>query len=80
MGKHAPIAAILIFGLTQSAHAQGFPCQAFQMQPNGMLAVVQPVTIQGPNRQVQMNPGAVFGPNTAMAGINVYALYQQYCR
>jgi glycerol uptake facilitator-like aquaporin len=67
--------------LASSANAQGrFPCEAFQMQPNGMLAVVQSVTITGPSGQISMNPGMSFGPGVAMMGINVYDVYRQNCR
>ena len=73
--------AITVAFLPTAGNAQGsFPCQAFKMQPNGMLAVVQPVTITGPNGQVSMGPGMSFGPGVAMMGLNVYELYQRNCR
>jgi len=86
MGKHALIAAsLLILALTRTADAQmmqggSFPCQAFQMQSNGMLAVMEPVTIQGPNGSIKMGRGMSFGPGVSMMGINVYETYRQNCR
>jgi hypothetical protein len=75
----ASIATALL--ISSAAQAQSFPCHAFQMLPNGMLAVIQPVTISNPNgARVSMNPGTSFGPGTQMAGLNVFALYQQNCR
>jgi len=65
---------------TSASLAQGFPCTAFQVQPNGMLAVVQSVTLTGPNGQITVNPGASFSPGVLWMGVNLYALYQQNCR
>jgi hypothetical protein len=69
-----------LLALSATAQAQsGFRCQAFRMQPNGMLAVVQTVTITGTNGQVSMNPGTIFGPGVMM-GLNIYEMYRQSCR
>ena len=76
-----PFALAFTLAATVAANAQGsFPCQAFQMQPNGMLLVVQPVTITGPNGQASLNQGMSFGPGTAMMGANIYEMYKQACR
>lgn len=64
---------------TQPMQTGTFPCEAFQMQQNGMLAVVKSVAITSNGGSVQMNPGMSFGPGVAMMGVNVYALYQQNC-
>jgi hypothetical protein len=67
--------------VASGASAQQFPCQAFQMQPNGMLAVVQPVTINSPNGGgMQISPGMSFGPGLLMMGVDFHALYLQNCR
>lgn len=75
-------AATLALLLSSGARAQlgTFPCDAFQMQSNGMLAVVKPVSIQSANGSDSMGPGMSFGPGVTMMGLNVYGLYQQYCR
>jgi hypothetical protein len=83
MTKYVSLVAVLFSAiLVRPANAQlGFPCDAFQMQPNGMLAVIRPVTITSPNGgQVSMGPGVSFGPGASMSGVNMYVLYQQYCR
>jgi hypothetical protein len=81
MTKYLSLAALALLISTAATDAQiSFPCQAFQMQPNGMLAVVQSVTITNGGASVQLNPGTSFGPGTVMAGINVYATFQQNCR
>jgi hypothetical protein len=78
MIKYLTMAALALL-ISTGANAQGFPCQAFQMQPNGMLAVIQSVTMKGPNGQITVNPGASFGPGSLWMGVNLYALYQQNC-
>jgi hypothetical protein len=74
MTKYLSLTALALL-ISTSAHAQGFPCQAFQMQSNGMLAVVQSVTMTGPNGQITVNPGASFGPGTLWMGVDLYGLY-----
>jgi hypothetical protein len=68
--------------ITTSANAQSdFPCQAFQMQPNGMLVAVQSVTLSSPGGgRVVTKPGVSFSRGTSVGGLDVYAAYQQYCR
>jgi hypothetical protein len=83
MAKYVSLVAVLFSAiLVCPANAQfGFPCDAFQMQPNGMLAVIRPVAITSSDGgQVSMGPGVSFGPGVTMSGVNVYVLYQQYCR
>ena len=81
---------IFLFGLLPLvANAQNgsntesgsFPCDAFQMQQDGTLTVVRPVTVEnGPNVQIRIGTGGSFGPNTrSMAGLNVYEKFQQQC-
>lgn len=52
----------------------------FQKQPNGMWAVIKPVSIQGPNGSVGMGPGMSFGPGVAMMGIDMYAKLEAAAR
>ena len=82
MAKLVPLlASVLVLPFVSFAIAQpsGFPCDAFQMQPNGMLAVVKPVTIRGANAVISMNPGMSFGPDVMTMGLNVYENYRKYC-
>jgi hypothetical protein len=67
--------------ITTSANAQiDFPCQAFQMQPNGILVAVQSVTLSSPGGgRVVTKPGVSFSPETSVGGLNVYAAFRQYC-
>ena len=58
-----------------------FPCDAFEMQPNGVLKVTKFVTVRDEGgRLVSLKLGASFSPNIEMAGVNIYGMYQEYCR
>jgi hypothetical protein len=84
------VCVIFLFGLLplvanaqngSSTESGSFPCDAFQMQQDGTLTVVRPVTIRnGPNVQIRIGTGGSFGPNTrSLPGLNVYEKFQQQC-
>ena len=84
MAKHGFLfASALILPLISSAHAQSaFPCDSFQMQPDGTLAVVKPVTLT--NRSgghVLINAGMNFSPGAkGVFGLNIYETDRQTCK
>ena len=82
--RFAPLAAVVGASLgivtSAAAQAQKFPCQAFRLEPNGTLSVLQPMSIKTANGEVQFSPGTSLHPKDQFIGIDLYAVYRQHCR
>ena len=64
----------------QGAPYAGFPCPAFQPNPDGSWTVVQPVTIPAENGLIELSSGVTFPRRVAFGNLDLVALIERKCR
>jgi len=73
--------ALSLISFSVYAQTAEFPCASFRMQPNGLLEVVESVTLTTPTGQtVILRPGTRIGPGLKMGSLDVYELHRRSCR
>jgi len=73
--------ALLLISFPIHAETMNIPCASFRLQANGLLEVLETVTLStSAGQAVTLRPGVRFGPGLMLGGLDVYELHRQKCR
>lgn len=74
-----PAATLILILSTPCFARQGISCSDFHQNQDGSWSSNRPVSIAGPNGQVQIGQGASFRPGVAFNGIDLATYLNQQC-